>query len=196
MSRPLLFIIAAYLFGSIPTGVLLTRRSGVDIRSEGSGNIGATNVARTAGRLLGVLTLVGDLLKGLAPVLAARALGESNTTVGLVAVAAIVGHVFSVFLRFQGGKGVATGFGVLVGLAPAASLVPLGVFVVVIAASGIVSLASLSAAAAAPLTLWLFGHPSAVVVSALTISVVITWRHQENIRRLLAGTEARFRART
>jgi len=196
VSRPLLFIIAAYLFGSIPTGVLLTRRSGVDIRSEGSGNIGATNVARTAGRLLGVLTLVGDLLKGLAPVLAARALGESNTTVGLVAVAAIVGHVFSVFLRFQGGKGVATGFGVLVGLAPAASLVPLGVFVVVIAASGIVSLASLSAAAAAPLTLWLFGHPSAVVVSALTISVVITWRHQENIRRLLAGTEARFRART
>lgn len=191
------FLIAlAYLAGSIPTGVLLARRAGIDVQLAGSGNIGATNVARTAGRSLGILTLVGDLVKGLVPVLVARALRESAAVVGAVAVAAILGHVFSAFLRLRGGKGVATGLGVLLGLAPLATALPLAVFVVAVAASRIVSLASIGAAVTAPVALWLFGQPAEIIMAGLVISSLIIWRHLENIARLLAGTEPKFGART
>jgi acyl phosphate:glycerol-3-phosphate acyltransferase len=193
---PFLLISLGYVVGSLPTGVLLARRVGIEVQSAGSGNIGATNVARTAGRILGVLTLVGDLLKGLLPVLLARALGEGAAVQGAVAVAAIAGHAFSIFLRFGGGKGVATGFGALLALGSVAALPALGVFVLVVAGSRIVSLASLSAAASAPVFLWLLDHPPAVIASAVVISALIFSRHHENIRRLLAGIEGRFEPRS
>lgn len=185
----------AYLCGSIPTGVLLAGAAGVDVRSRGSGNIGATNVARTAGRTLGILTLIGDALKGLVPVVVARALGFDAAALASVAFAALAGHVFSIFLHFQGGKGVATGVGVLLGLAPAAALIPIAVFLAVFAATRIVSLASILATAAAPLALLVLGEPTPLVVAALAMAVLVVARHRENIARLLAGTESEFRSK-
>jgi glycerol-3-phosphate acyltransferase PlsY len=187
-------VLASYLAGSIPTGVLLARRSGIDVRRAGSGNIGATNVARTAGRMLGILTLVGDAAKGLLPVLAARALALDAAAVATVGVAAIAGHVFSVFLGFRGGKGVATGFGVLLGLDPSATIVPIVAFAVGFAASRIVSVGSLAAAVVAPIALWLFGEPPSIVLGSTVMAALIISRHAENISRLLAGTEHRFHA--
>jgi acyl phosphate:glycerol-3-phosphate acyltransferase len=188
-------IALAYLIGSIPTGVLLGRLRGVDVRSAGSGNIGATNVARTAGRTLGILTLVGDALKGLLPVLAARALKLGDPTVAAVAVAALCGHVFSIFLSFRGGKGVATGVGVLLALAPAIAPIPLGVFVLTMALSRIVSLSSILASLSAPLVVLAFRYPPAIAWAAAAISLLIVMRHHENIMRLMAGTEPRFESK-
>ena len=190
-----LLILLAYLCGSIPTGVLLARRAGVDVRLEGSRNVGATNVARTAGRGLGILTLTGDLLKGLLPVIVARLAEVSSPLIAAVAVAAVAGHVFSVFLGFRGGKGVATGFGVLLGLSLAGASGALVVFVLLVAGFRIVSLASLGAAAAAPLALWWLGEPVAFVLAGVAVAALVFVRHQENIVRLLAGTEGRFRSR-
>ena len=145
----LLVIALAYLAGSIPTGVLLGRLAGVDVRSAGSRNIGATNVARTAGRSLGILTLVGDALKGLLPVLVVRAFGFDASVVAMTAVAALCGHVFSIFLGFRGGKGVATGVGVMLGLAPAIAPIPLALFGSPSRLSKIVSLSSIVATVSA-----------------------------------------------
>jgi glycerol-3-phosphate acyltransferase PlsY len=191
-----LFVIAlAYLAGSIPTGVLLGRLAGIDVRSAGSGNIGATNVARTAGRTLGILTLVGDALKGLLPVLVSRALGFDAAIVAATAVAALVGHVFSVFLRFHGGKGVATGVGVLIGLAPAMAPIPVAIFALAMASSKIVSLSSILAALSAPVAIALLGYPSATSFAAFVMAGLIVLRHRQNISRLLAGTEPRFESK-
>ncbi|MEA2624809.1 MAG: acyl phosphate:glycerol-3-phosphate acyltransferase [Candidatus Binatota bacterium] len=188
-------VLLAYLLGSIPTGVLLARAVGVDVRAEGSGNIGATNVARTAGRSLGVATLLGDVSKGVIPVVLARSLGLSDGVIAAVAVAAIAGHVYSVFLAFRGGKGVATGLGVLVGLAPAAALASLATFGAAMAISRIVSVASIAAAVSGPVIMALLGYPRAYLVAGLAIAGMIVSRHAENIARLRAGTERRFRAR-
>ena len=187
-----LLVVLAYLAGSIPTGVLLGRVAGVDVRTQGSGNIGATNVARTAGRKLGILTLVGDALKGLVPVVVARALGLGPSGVAGVAVAALCGHVFSIFLAFRGGKGVATGVGVLLALAPAAVPISLGVFIVSMALSRIVSLSSILASLTAPLAIVLLDYPRPIAWAAVVIAAIIVARHHENISRLVAGTEQRF----
>ena len=192
---PVVLVVLAYLAGSIPTGVLLGRLAGVDVRLEGSGNIGATNVARTAGRKLGILTLVGDASKGLLPVLAARALAVGPVVLAAVAVAALCGHVFSVFLSFRGGKGVATGVGVLLGLAPAVVPIALGVFIASMALSRIVSLSSILASLVAPIAIALLGYPSAIAWAAAAIAAIIISRHHENISRLLAGTERRFESK-
>src|SRR5215813_5048750 len=141
MLRVLLVSVVAYLCGSIPTGVLLTRRLGIDIRNTGSGNVGATNVARSAGKKIGLLTLLGDALKGLIPVVMIRMLGLGEMALACAAVAALLGHIFSPFLQFSGGKGVATGLGVFLGLAPQAVLVALVIFIATFVASRIVSLA-------------------------------------------------------
>ncbi len=195
--RPVeLFVIAlAYLAGSIPTGVLLGRLVGVDVRSAGSGNIGATNVARTAGRTLGILTLVGDALKGLLPVLATRALGFDAAVIAAAGLAALVGHVFPVFLRFRGGKGVATGVGVLLGLAPAIAPIPIAIFFAAVASSKIVSLSSILATLSGAIAIAMFGYPSATVGAAFVIAGLIVLRHRENIARLLAGTERAFESK-
>jgi glycerol-3-phosphate acyltransferase PlsY len=191
----LLVIALAYLAGSIPTGVLLGRLAGIDVQSAGSGNIGATNVARTAGRTLGILTLVGDALKGLVPVLVAHAAGFDAAVVAMTAVAALCGHTFSIFLAFRGGKGVATGVGVMLGLAPAIVPIPLAVFGITMAVSKIVSLSSMLAAVSGAIAVVLFGYPWETELAAATIAGLIIFRHRENISRLIAGTEQPFESK-
>jgi acyl phosphate:glycerol-3-phosphate acyltransferase len=195
MGADALLVPAGYLLGSIPIGYLLARRAGIDVRAVGSGNVGATNVARTAGPRLGLWTLVGDVLKGAIAVALARTIASSEAITGATAVAAVAGHAFPVFLGFRGGKGVATGLGVLLVLAPAAAPVPLVAFASAFALSRIVSLASLAAAVTAPIAIFGFGYASATVVAATVIAGLVVWRHAENLARIRAGTEARFRSR-
>jgi len=188
----IIIIVLAYLCGAIPTGVMLTKRLGLDIRTMGSGNVGATNVARSAGKKVGLFTLLGDVVKGLIPVLVVRFFDLGETALACAAVAALLGHVFSPFLGFSGGKGVATGLGVLLGVAPPVILLALGFFIVTFAVSRIVSLASLVAAAVTPLLLWWFAYPHARTFAGLLIALLIIVRHHENIVRLLHGQEQKF----
>lgn len=192
MISEILLVAFAYLLGSVPTGYILGYLSGVDVRKAGSGNVGATNVARVAGKKLGIFTLVGDVAKGFLPVYLAQQLGFDATVVGLAALAAFLGHLFPVFLNFSGGKGVATALGALLALAPAATAVLLLVFLAVALASRIVSLASIVAAAAAPVAVWLLGYPPAVIATAVAMALLIIWRHEKNIQRLMAGAEPKF----
>jgi glycerol-3-phosphate acyltransferase PlsY len=187
-----LMLLFAYLLGSIPTGFLLGSFSGIDIRKTGSGNVGATNVARVVGKKQGVITLLVDVAKGFIPVLIASRLGFDLTVTGLVALATLVGHLYPVFLKFQGGKGVATALGIFLAVAPLASLALVVVFAVVMLAWRWVSLASMVAAGAAPLVLLIFSYPSTLVVLGLMIALLIIFRHQENIRRLRSGAEPKF----
>jgi acyl phosphate:glycerol-3-phosphate acyltransferase len=200
ISLRLLWIpVAAYVLGSIPFGVLLTKLfGGGDVRAVGSGNIGATNVARAAGPLAGVLTLLFDVAKGAASVwLAARVSNESATWVTIAGVAALIGHCFPVWLGFRGGKGVATAAGVFGVLCPFALLGALVLFIVVFAFWHYVSLASISAAAAMPLLvyfLWAPGHapPPVVTFGALAAAMLIVFKHDANIQRLVQREEPKF----
>ncbi len=194
MTRELVLTIVAYFLGSIPTGLLLAKAAGVDIRSSGSGNIGATNVYRTLGRSVGVMTLVGDCLKGLLPVLAARYLALSDPWVAAVGLAAFLGHVYTIFLGFKGGKGVATALGVFLGVSPLAVAGALVIFIAVVWKSRYISLGSITAAAVMPgLVAVIDGRPPLVLMSALVAALVV-WKHRENIQRLRAGVENKFKA--
>jgi len=189
----LLLVVLGYLCGSIPSGLLLARRAGIDVRRTGSGNIGAANVARSAGIRLGLATLLADATKGAAPVLLARALTGDETVAAAAGVAAFLGHVFPVTLRFAGGKGVATALGVLATLTPLAAAAAAAVFLLVALTYRYVSLASVLGAFTAPLAAAALGEPPAVVAAALAMSVLIVVRHRDNFARLRAGTEPRFR---
>ncbi|HBG05890.1 MAG: acyl-phosphate glycerol 3-phosphate acyltransferase [Geobacteraceae bacterium GWC2_58_44] len=192
--KEILLLIGAYLLGSVPTGLLLAKALGVNIRESGSGNIGATNVYRTIGRKLGILTLVGDCLKGLIPVLIAKWLGLPDVWIAAIGLAALLGHVFTVFLGFKGGKGVATALGVFLGTAPLSVLLALVIFALVLYIWRYVSLASIVAAALIPGIMLLMGGKQELVIMALAIAAVVIFRHRENIARLRAGTESRFKA--
>lgn len=186
-------VILGYLTGSIPIGLLLTKAfSDVDPRKEGSRNIGATNILRTAGKKLGTLTLVGDCLKGLIPVLLALWLMRSEAWVGLIALSAFAGHLFPVFLKFKGGKGVATALGVYLGISPLAVLINAGIFFGVVLKWRFVSLGSLTTAVAMPILIAIFTESKPYVITSLIIAGLIYYRHQENIRRLLGGSENRL----
>jgi len=198
-----LFVILSYLIGSIPTGLILSKATGVDIRKSGSGNIGATNVTRLLGKKLGALTLVGDILKAVLPMLAAhwyflRAGGainphEVDLAVTLCGGAAFLGHMYSVYLKFRGGKGVATALGVFLVLEPLAALISLFIFAAVVYFSGYVAVGSLLVAALMTLWIWLLkGSPNHVYL-AFFIGVLIWIKHADNIKRLLAGTETNWR---
>jgi glycerol-3-phosphate acyltransferase PlsY len=189
-----LMVIFAYLLGSVPTGYLLGYFAGVDVRREGSGNVGATNVARVVGKRQGIWTLLADSAKGFIPVIVALQLGLDSTKTALVGIAAFLGHLYPVFLKFRGGKGVATGFGILLGLAPWATPWLVVVFVGAVLTTRIVSFSSMIAAAAAPVVLWLLGYSRDVTVAGLFLAAMIILRHRSNIQRLLAGTEPRFDA--
>jgi len=189
-----LVIAGAYLLGSIPTGLLLGKAYGIDVRKEGSGNIGATNLYRTVGRKVGVMTLAGDCLKGLLPVLAVKYSALPQEYAAWVGLAAFCGHVFSVFLKFRGGKGVATALGVFLALSPLAVAVALGVFVLLMLVWRYVSLGSVAAAAVMPIAVWGLGEGRVMIVVTMLIAVVVIVRHTENIKRLAAGTENRFKA--
>ena len=190
-----LWIVLTYLLGSIPFGLVVARLfCGIDPRRAGSGNIGATNVARLCGFPYGVITLLLDVAKGFGPVLAARLLYGSWPFVSLVLLAALAGHMFPIFLRGRGGKGVATAIGVFLAAAPVPAAVAIGCCVAVIAATGYVSAGSLVLAAAMPfLCLWL--GPAALAPAAGLAAVVIIWKHRDNIARLRAGQEKSWRKR-
>ena len=196
----ILFVLLAYLLGAIPFGYLLVRfvfTEGEDIRNVGSGGIGATNVTRRAGRTAGLLTYALDVLKGVAAVLLMRQVaGDDYFWIGAAAVAAIIGHIFPVFLNFRGGKGVATGVGVYLALAPFSVLSTLVLWLLIVYFSRYVSLGSIIATAAVPLwTLlyygWLMPHPHivALLVIGLLGCALIVAKHYENISRLMNGTE-------
>ena len=185
---------AAYLLGSIPTGLLLGKAYGIDVRKEGSGNIGATNLYRTVGRKVGVMTLIGDCLKGMLPVMAAHYAAPSADLAAWVGLAAFCGHVFSAFLRFKGGKGVATALGVFLALSPLAVVISLAVFLGLMLKWRYVSLGSVSAAAVMPLAVVALGGGRVLTAVTVVISAIVIIRHRENIQRLLAGTENKFRA--
>ncbi len=189
-----ILLVMAYLIGSVPTGLLLGKAYGVDVRKEGSGNIGATNLYRTVGRKVGVITLVGDCLKGMLPVLLVKFSYLPSEYAAWVGLAAFCGHVFSVFLRFKGGKGVATALGVFLALAPLAVGAALLIFITLLLIFRYVSLGSITAAAVMPLAVTLLGGSKELIAVTLVIAVVVVVKHHENIRRLLAGTESRFKA--
>jgi glycerol-3-phosphate acyltransferase PlsY len=191
-----LVLLAAYLIGAIPTGLLLTHLTGGgDIRQTGSGNIGATNVYRSGGRKLGVLTLIGDALKGALPVLAAiTLLGYDPIHAGAVAVAAFLGHCFPVYLGFKGGKGVATALGVYLVLSPLAVLVAFLIFAGLVWKTRYISLGSICAAAAIPLLVWLTTGSFPLLLTTLVISSIVILRHRANVQRLFQGTENKFKA--
>ncbi len=195
MLTNVILLLCSYCIGSIPTGLLLAKAfGGVDIRTQGSGNIGATNVYRTMGRKVGILTLVGDCLKGLLPVLTAKALGLPGEWIALIGIAAFLGHIFPVFLRFKGGKGVATALGVFLATSPLAVLGALCVFITVLVSWRYVSLASLTAAAVMPLLITLIYRNPIFVAMSVVISVIVILKHHENIKRLRNGTENKFKA--
>jgi glycerol-3-phosphate acyltransferase PlsY len=179
----------AYLLGSVPTGYILGSLAGVDVRKAGSGNVGATNVARVVGKRHGIFTLAADMAKGFVPVIIALNLGLTPTATALVGIAAFVGHLYPVFLRFQGGKGVATALGVFLGMAPWATLILMAIFVLVLLATRVVSLSSMVAAGCAPIVFWLFFHSPILTGMSLFIALMIVLRHRGNIQRLLSGTE-------
>lgn len=194
----LLAALGAFLLGSIPTGYLVARAKGVDIRRHGSGNIGATNVFRTLGKPLGIVVFFTDALKGFGAVWLATRFGDACPWTGIVAaVAAIAGHNYTPWLGFKGGKGIATSAGVLLALMPWAVLAIALVWISVFKISGYVSLASICASAALPLAvgaLWYAGcgGNGPLLGFALLISALAIWRHRSNIERLRAGTESRF----
>jgi len=198
MPSSLLIAAASYLLGSIPFGYLLVQMfHGEDVRQSGSGNIGATNVSRKS-PLLGVLTLALDALKGSAAVWLAHSFSPSYTILSLAALFAVLGHMFPVWLRFRGGKGVATALGSFVMIAPKAVLVAVVIFVAVVLIFRFVSLGSIAAVACFPVLVYkmrLFGEDPAALTLMAVASLFIVAKHHENIRRLLAGTENRVGAK-
>jgi glycerol-3-phosphate acyltransferase PlsY len=189
---PFLVLAAAYLIGGIPFGYLLVKlRSGEDVRSMGSGNIGATNVLRTTGRALGFATLLLDIGKGaLAVWLADRLLGGSVQWMSLAALAVMAGHAFPVFLKFRGGKAVASFVGAFLYLTPVPLLAVLVVFFVTVALTRYISLGSVVAAGFFPAAVWLIDHPPSIVVAAAAIAgLFIVYRHRSNLERIRAGNE-------
>jgi acyl phosphate:glycerol-3-phosphate acyltransferase len=192
MALSLLGLAAAYLIGAIPVGVLVARlAAGVDIRRQGSGNIGATNVLRTLGPVAAVATLLGDIVKGFLATSLAGALG-GEAWLGAGAVAAVVGNCWPVFLGFRGGKGVATGLGAFLRAAPLAVLPAAVLWILVVALTRYVSLASIVGCVGLVAGAWALGASRPVVAGAAVVALIIGWRHQQNIQRLRAGTESRL----
>jgi glycerol-3-phosphate acyltransferase PlsY len=188
-------LLASYLLGSIPTSYLVGRTfRGIDLREHGSGNLGATNLYRTLGWKFALPVALFDIAKGAVPVLAIAPVVSSSQLFALACgLMAVVGHVYSLFVRFKGGKGVATAAGVMLGLSPYAVLALVVIWAAVVFATGYVSLGSIVAAALLPLLVWVLdpGSRNLVALDALVAAGII-WLHRANIRRLLAGTESRF----
>ena len=192
-------VVASYLLGSIPTGLLIGKRMGVDVRTVGSGNIGATNVARTVGKKVGVLVLLLDALKGAIPLALFTALDlDTRLTlaasldrwlVTAVGLAPIVGHCFPVWLRFRGGKGVATALGVFLVMDPPILGIAVVAFALLYATTRIVSVSSLTAAITVPVASWLLGRSAPLIALGAAGAVIVVVKHHQNIRRLLARAE-------
>lgn len=190
MLTDIILIIGAYLLGSLSSAIIVCRVMGYpDPRTIGSGNPGATNVMRQGGKKAAVITLVGDLLKGLIPVIIAKSFGASLTVQLLVAMAAFLGHLYPVFFAFKGGKGVATAVGVLLGLNLLVALTAIAVWLAMFAIKRISSLSALTTTALSPLYVWLITHSKEFLVFSIVLAALIFWRHRSNIQKLIAGTE-------
>jgi len=186
----MLLIVFGYLAGSISTAILVCRAMGLpDPRSEGSRNPGATNVLRFGGKKAAAITLAGDFLKGLLPVLLARLAGLEDIGLALTGLAAFLGHLYPVFFSFEGGKGVATAFGAILGLSWPVALAALGIWLFMAFVVRISSLSALTAAALTPLLGWWFNLPLVYNGVILAMVALLVWRHRSNIRNLLAGAE-------
>lgn len=191
-----LLIAASYLIGSLSSAIILCKLAGLpDPRTEGSGNPGATNVMRIGGKKLAALTLVGDLLKGLIPVVAAWLLNQSPLTVSLIAIAAFLGHLFPLFFGFKGGKGVATALGAILGLNYLVALCALAVWIIIFVITKISSLSALIAAVSAPIFLYFFNASSEIVWAVIFMDILLIYRHKGNIQRLLKGEEGKLKAK-
>jgi glycerol-3-phosphate acyltransferase PlsY len=192
---PIVWIVAAYLIGSVSFGIIVSKVYGLpDPRTVGSGNIGATNVARSGKKSAAILTLLGDAFKGWLPVWMALQAVDVIWVVAAVGLAVFFGHLFPIFHRFKGGKGVATALGVMLGLSGWLALGALLVWVVVFAVTRISSLSALVAAVASPILAWVLLSPYPDYVwMVLVMSILLVWRHKTNIQKLLAGTESGFK---
>ena len=188
-------ILAGYLIGSIPFALILARRWGSDVRLVGSGNLGAANVMRASGTTAGVLVAVLDMVKGAASVWLAARVSDSADVPAAAGLAAIVGHVYPIWLRFRGGKGVATACGGFSMMTPAAAPLALAIFAVVVWQTRYISLGSVLASMALPPIAWATGSPPAAVLAAVVASALIVFRHRSNVVRLWSGTERRVGAR-
>ena len=192
--RLVLVLIIAYLIGSIPFGYLIVRaKGGGDVRETGSGGTGATNVSRRAGRAAGIVTLILDALKGAMAVIIAQLMSNTDWLLSAAAVAVIVGHLFPIWLGFRGGKGVATGVGAFLVVAPLAVACAVVIFVVAVGLTKYVSLGSILAVASIPLFVWSFVGPSPpFLTAAVAGALLVIFAHRGNIVRILAGTEPRI----
>jgi len=187
-----LFYIIAYICGSIPFGVLLAKKQSIDIREHGSGNIGATNVARTLGKKLGLYTLAGDLLKGFLVVFLANLWFEKTIVVALAGLTVFLGHLFSIFLKLKGGKGVATGLGVLIFVMPLPTLISTGIFILCFNISGYISLSSILAAITLPILGIYFKIKLPFIYLSVIMALFTLQKHHDNIVRLTEGNESKF----
>jgi len=193
MTMNLLLITAGYLLGSLSSAIIVCRLLGLpDPRGEGSGNPGATNVLRIGGKKAAAITLIGDMLKGLIPVLIAKLLGADITIQAAVAVAAFLGHLYPLFFGFRGGKGVATAIGVLLGLHWPVGLLTIATWLVIAKVFKISSLAALLAILVTPLYIWWLIPSKSLMIAMLFMGTLLFWRHRSNIKGLLAGSEGKI----
>lgn len=187
----ILFVLFAYLLGSVSAAIITCKLMGLpDPRSQGSRNPGATNVLRFGGKKAAAITLLGDFLKGLLPVLLAVFLGVDNSTLAAIALAAFLGHLYPIFFAFQGGKGVATALGVLLGISWPVALTCLASWLIVAKVFKVSSLAALIAAVLSPLYMWFFEPAPVFFMANTVIALLLVWRHRSNISRLRQGTES------
>ena len=185
--------ITGYLIGSISSAVIVSRLMGLpDPRQEGSGNPGATNVLRLGNKLAAALTLIGDILKGAIPVLIAASLMADNMVIALAAAGAFFGHLFPVFFGFKGGKGVATALGVFLAINPFIALALALTWLTVAIIFRFSSLAAIISSVSAPLWVWWFDSSEVYIPLAFALAIILVWRHSENIKRLIAGTESKI----
>jgi acyl phosphate:glycerol-3-phosphate acyltransferase len=192
---PGMICLLAFLFGAIPFGLVIGKLKGVDLRTKGSGNIGASNAMRELGKPLGVLVFLLDTLKGWLPVFAAHRLELASEWLVGVGLAAVLGHIYSPFVRFKGGKGVATALGVLLGLDWRVALIAFGIFIFVVAVTDYISMGSITAAVAQAALFWVFADPLPMKLFGAIVGLFVIIRHRSNIQRLLKGEETRLRKR-
>jgi acyl phosphate:glycerol-3-phosphate acyltransferase len=192
MFSGVLLVLCGYVLGSVPTGFLVGRAWGVDVRRAGSGNIGMANVLRTVGKWPAVITMAGDMLKGFVPVFLARTVVENEWVVAVVALAAVVGHCWSIFLGFKGGKAVATGAGTTIALAPVVGVGLFAFWWAVVLVSRYTSLGAISVMVVTPVIFLLTDQPTPYVLYTVIGGFLVLWRHRENARALAKGTERKI----
>lgn len=192
--KPILYLLIpiAYIIGSIPFGILVAKAKGIDLQSVGSRNIGATNVLRTAGKLPAVLTVLGDSLKGAVLVMLCRVMNGGELLEGMTGISAILGHLYSIFLSFKGGKGVATSFGVLIAYSPLPALISIIVWILTALLTRYSSLAAITTFVSLPLVFILFNASEIKISFAVVLAILIILKHRDNIKRLLNGTETKI----